>query len=353
MATIIRMYQTYNSQYARPDDESSYSTPMTIDAFLPFIKAKFYEVTDVGLDVEINVPLESITREWLEGLVGGSVTYVVGIVDEGEYDDEIRLRIHTYDIPVQIPTPLVRQQSITTPSKIRVYQTYMDDTDRATPLIGKPLAVHKFIEYVKHEYRTALEIMWDDIRVSMEDITREWLEGLAVDSHTELIGSEGEDLWLRVHVYELELQDTGDEAVETTRSVDKEQVTSNPNTGFALVKLEDSNCGTGYHIRDVLNLTKTMKLYSNPDEFCAYVNDYIMEQMTEDCINAEECTTYCGKPHGDFHVYPMGTCIKPSDLANLEGNMIIIDEPREHRDKKNSPRELAWICKVDIADSVN
>lgn len=134
---------------------------------------------------------------------------------------------------------------------------------------------------------------------------------------------------------------------------DKEQVTSNLKTGFALVKLENSSSSTGYHIRDVMNLTKTMKIYSNPDDFCTFVNDYITKQMIEDCENAEECTTYCGKPHGDFHVYPKGTCIKPSELANLDGNLIIIDEPREHRDKKNSPRDLAWICKVDIADSVN
>lgn len=67
MATIICMYQTYNSQYARPDDESSYSTPMTIDTFLPFLRDKFDDVTCEGsFDVEINVPLESITREWLE-----------------------------------------------------------------------------------------------------------------------------------------------------------------------------------------------------------------------------------------------------------------------------------------------
>jgi hypothetical protein len=234
------------------------------------------------------------------------------MIDEGEYDDEIRLRIHAYDIPIQVPTPLVQPTTTPIPTgKIRVYQTYMDDTDRATPLIGKPLAVHKFIEYVKHEYLTALEIMWDDIRVSMEDITREWLEGLAVESQTELIGSEGEDLWLRVHVYELEIQDTGDEAIETTRSVDKEQVITNIKTGFALVKLENSSSSTGYHIRDVMNLTKTMRIYANLPEFCAYVNDYVTKQMIEDCENAEECTTYCGKPHGDFHV-PSTLYYKPT-----------------------------------------
>jgi hypothetical protein len=73
--STIRMYQTYNSQYARPDDESSYSAPMPIDTFLPFLKDKYDDVTGEGsFDVEINVPLESINREWLEGLAAGSTT---------------------------------------------------------------------------------------------------------------------------------------------------------------------------------------------------------------------------------------------------------------------------------------
>jgi len=342
---------------------------MPIDTFLPFLKDKFDDVTGEGsFDVEINVPLESITRDWLEALAGGSVTYVVGMIDEGEYDDEIRLRVHTYDIPVQIPTPPVYQQPTTTPiptGKIRVYQTYMDDTDRATPLIGKPLAVHKFIEYVKHEYRTAQEIMWDDIRVPMEDITREWLEGLAVDSQTELIGSEGEDLWLRVHVYELDIQELEDTA---TNSEDTEDLNTpvthtskhyRPKYGYAVMfSIPYSGCcGKGFRLSDVMECVHNAQIYTDEQEFIDCVNEVIANEIYGDCEQFEcggDNDNYCCKPHETLHTYPHGTDFTVDDLKNIScfdrdtdpEDITIISEPDErYRDNKTT----VWICKFRLS----
>ncbi len=244
--------------------------------------------------------------------------------------------------------------------KLRLYQTYKKYIDSKDTEISVPMSIDEFIGHVHSEYQSAaIDWEWSDKPVAKADITREWLEGLSVNSCTDLIAEYSDDCCLQVLVTELKFNlSDASECYESEGSEEESEESLvctiiPPGAAYALVKLENSSCSTGYHIRDVMNLTKTMKIYSNPDDFCTFVNDYITKQMIEDCENAEECTTYCGKPHGDFHVYPKGTCIKPSELANLDGNLIIIDEPREHRDKKNSPRDLAWICKVDIADSVN
>jgi hypothetical protein len=275
--------------------------------------------------------------------------------------------------------------------KLRLYQTYKKYIDSKDTEISVPMSIDEFIGHVHSEYQSAaIDWEWEDKPVAREDITREWLEGLAAGTYMDLIAEYSEDMWLRVIVSEAKFnmsdavddegsedtksegsedtksegsEDTKSEGSEDTKSEgsdeDAEDVYVNTCTnapisaGYALVKLEHSICGTGYHIRDVMNLIETIKIYSNPNDFCAFVNEYISKQMIEDCENSEECAVYCRNPHADFRVYPMGTCINPDDLANLDGNMVIIDEPREQRKHKTSPRELVWICKVSISNSAN
>jgi hypothetical protein len=228
--------------------------------------------------------------------------------------------------------------------KIRVYQSYttnIDHREHRELVVGDPLPIDDFLPYIQSKYKHAQNICWNYEVVSIDDITSEWLEGLPIGSTINLIGVESRDMWLSVKAFEIQVPVVN----QSNYKVDS--------SGYALIKLEDSYCGTGYHIRDIMNLIETIKIYSNPNDFCAFVNEYISKQMIEDCENSEECAVYCRNPHVDFRVYPMGTCINPDDLANLDGNMVIIDEPREQRKHKTSPRELVWICKVSISNSAN
>lgn len=132
---------------------------------------------------------ETITREWLDSLDCGKEHFIY-------LEDET----HQWVIRAYEHKPITNSTS----GNLRIYQTVMDDVDRKDPQIGNPLAIDAFIPYVLHEYQTAIDSQWTDELVSKESITREWLEGLAVGSNTQLVGDEGEDYWLRVYVYEVD-----------------------------------------------------------------------------------------------------------------------------------------------------
>jgi hypothetical protein len=89
-------------------------------------------------------------------------------------------------------------------TKHRLYQTYKKYVSRQDYEIGDPMLIDEFILWVHNEYQSAaIDWAWTDMPVAKADITREWLEGLAVNSRIDLIAEYSEDCCLQVLVTEL------------------------------------------------------------------------------------------------------------------------------------------------------
>ncbi len=206
MTSSLRNNRLFYSILTQKDKLIDLSNIMPTYEFHKYLHDSYYELVeylgdDYGLDLRNLKEKSGITLEWLDSIPNNGESYIYESMVYNQCNWKIKVYEH---MPVRESTETQLSQS--TCGKLRIYQTVMDDVDRQDPLIGVPLAIDAFIPYVLNEYQTALDGQWTDEQVSKSEITREWLESLAVGSATQLIGDEGEDNWLRVHVYEV---DTG------------------------------------------------------------------------------------------------------------------------------------------------